>query len=168
MKRPIVIGSVVVLLVGIGALAWNHETAGLNAEVQPMVLDAGDLDLVALGQGVYQEHCASCHGEALEGEPQWRTRKRDGRLPAPPHDASGHTWHHTDDVLFQLTKYGPEDLVGGDYRSNMPAYDRVLSDREIIGALAYIKSTWPKGIRARHDAMNAANARRMQQRNRPE
>jgi len=156
MQRPIVIALVIVLLVGVAALAWNLGTAGPEAKAKPMVIDAGDPQLVALGEPVYREHCASCHGAALKGEPDWRTRKPDGRLPAPPHDASGHTWHHTDDILFRVTKHGPEALVGGDYRSDMPAFEGVLSDREIVGVLAYIKSTWPEIIRTRHDAMNAA------------
>ena len=48
--------------------------------------------LVALGKRIYAEHCASCHGANLEGQPNWRIRKPDGRMPAPPHDSSGHTW----------------------------------------------------------------------------
>ena len=69
--------------------------------------DASDPEMVALGAGVYAEHCASCHGERLEGEPNWRQRKADGTLPAPPHDATGHTWHHSDDFLFRFTRDGP-------------------------------------------------------------
>ena len=57
--------------------------------------DATDPELVALGASVYAQHCAACHGRELEGEPNWRRRKADGTLPAPPHDATGHTWHHS-------------------------------------------------------------------------
>ena len=78
----------------------------------------------------------------------------DGRLPAPPHDQTGHTWHHDGDTLFQLTKYGVGALINDpDYASNMPIYDGVLSDEEIIAVLSYIKSTWPEEIRARHTEM---------------
>ena len=38
------------------------------------------------GEENYQAHCASCHGVDLEGQPNWRTMKADGSLPAPPHD----------------------------------------------------------------------------------
>ncbi len=58
--------------------------------------DAANPKMVALGRTVYAEHCAECHGKNLEGEPDWRTPKADGTLPAPPHDDSGHTWHHGD------------------------------------------------------------------------
>ena len=108
--------------------------------------DATDPELVALGAAVYEQHCAACHGKELEGEPNWRRRKADGMLPAPPHDATGHTWHHSDDLLFRLTRDGLGVIAGEDYRSAMPAYGGILSDREIWSVLAYIKSRWPADI----------------------
>ncbi len=64
-------------------------------------------------------------------------------MPAPPHDGSGHTWHHPDAVLFGITKKGvvpPYAPVG--YESDMPAFAGKLSDDEIWAVLAYIKSHW--------------------------
>ena len=115
-----------------------------------------DSAVVALGQSIYAEQCASCHGVNLEGQPDWRRRLPNGRLPAPPHDESGHTWHHTDDVLFAITRYGVEAFAPAGYESDMPAYEGVLTDDEIIAVLSYIKSTWPEEIQRRHDQMNAA------------
>ena len=111
--------------------------------------------IVARGQEVYKTSCAACHGDRLQGQENWRQRDVDGLLPAPPHDASGHTWHHPDAVLFALTKYGPQGVVGGEYRSAMPGFEDVLSDADILAALSYIKSTWPAENRARHDDINA-------------
>ncbi len=113
-----------------------------------------DAATVALGAEIYAAHCAACHGTRLEGQENWRERRADGRLPAPPHDETGHTWHHSDRQLFELTKFGPAALVGGDYKSDMPAYDGRLSDREILASLAFIKSTWPASIQERHNAFN--------------
>ena len=77
------------------------------------------------------------------------------KMPAPPHDASGHTWHHTDQMLFRLTKYGLGHVIGDDdYKSNMPAYENVLTDQEIIAVLTFIKSRWPENIQRRHDQLN--------------
>ena len=70
----------------------------------PEDADPGNVEMVALGQGVYRGHCASCHGDDLQGQASWRTRNADGTLKAPPHDESGHTWHHSDKVLFDYTK----------------------------------------------------------------
>ena len=138
-----------------GAAALAVGVVWTGAAQGQSVLLADDPDVVALGAEVYAAQCASCHGADLEGQPDWRRRDADGRLPAPPHDVSGHTWHHDGETLFRLTKYGVGALIGDpDYPSNMPAYDGVLSDDEIVAVLSYIKSTWPEEIRAQHDAMS--------------
>ena len=117
-------------------------------------LDADDPEKVALGARLYAEHCAACHGAELEGQPNWRQRRLDGRLPAPPHDETGHTWHHPAAQLFALTKQGPAAIAGGGYQSDMPAYEGKLSDAEIWAVLSYLKSRWPAEIQARHDRIS--------------
>jgi len=125
---------------------------------QDVTLRPDDLKLVALGKKVYDANCAACHGAKLQGEANWRERGPDGLLPAPPHDETGHTWHHPDALLFALTKYGPAAMAGGNYKSAMPAYEGMLSDEEIIASLSYIKSRWPKDVIARHDQINQSAA----------
>ena len=105
-------------------------------------------------QKIYFENCASCHGVKLEGQPNWRKRDAGGYLPAPPHDETGHTWHHSDDYLFMITKFGLEKFLDAPYPNNMPVYASLLSDEEIIAVLSYIKSQWPKTIQRQHDAIN--------------
>ncbi len=117
-----------------------------------------DLAAVEHGRRLYAQYCASCHGANLEGQPNWRQRRLDGRLPAPPHDATGHTWHHSDAQLFELTKRGPGAIVSG-YASDMPAFGDVLNDAEIRAVLLFIKSTWPPEIRARQSAANEPRQR---------
>ncbi|MCQ9617314.1 cytochrome c [Paenalcaligenes niemegkensis] len=100
------------------------------------------------GRAIYANNCAACHGESLQGQPNWRDRMPNGRLPAPPHDKTGHTWHHPDAMLVDMVKNG---LVSGStappgYVSDMPAYRDILSDQEIIAVLAYIKSNWPPKV----------------------
>ena len=114
-----------------------------------------DAKVLALGKQVYQARCAACHGAGLEGQPNWRARGPDGLLPAPPHDASGHTWHHPDEVLFNITNFGVAKAADlKDYASAMPVFDGVLSDDEIVAALSWIKAQWPAQVRERHDQMN--------------
>src|SRR6266851_7521086 len=115
--------------------------------------DAGNPRLVAAGRAVYAEHCASCHGKNLEGQPSWRERLPNGRLPAPPHDASGHTWHHPDRQLFEITKNGVFGMVPG-YQSDMPAFASRLSDEQIWTVLAFIKSGWSEDIQQRQERLN--------------
>jgi S-disulfanyl-L-cysteine oxidoreductase SoxD len=120
-------------------------------------LDTSDASVLAGGKAVYDRHCASCHGANLEGQPNWRSRDSTGRLPAPPHDATGHTWHHPDEVLFNITKYGVAKTANlKDYQSAMPPYEGVLSDAEIVAVLSWIKSKWPPGIRGKQEQVNAA------------
>jgi len=109
---------------------------------------------LALGEKLYAKQCASCHGANLEGQPDWRKRLPNGRFPAPPHDASGHTWHHPDEVLFAITKHGlvPPYAPAG-YESDMPAFGGKLSDREIRAVLAYIESRWSPEVRKQRAEM---------------
>ena len=95
------------------------------------------------------------HVMALEGQANWRQRDSVGYLPAPPHDETGHTWHHSDSYLFLMTKYGIEEMIGKSYPNNMPAYEDKLTDEEILAALSYIKSSWPSRIQRQHDQINA-------------
>ena len=100
------------------------------------------------GAALYATYCASCHGAQLEGQPNWRERKPDGRLPAPPHDASGHTWHHPMEMLFQMTRDGlVPPLAPERYESDMPAFGQQLSDEQIRAVLRFIESRWPEEIR---------------------
>jgi mono/diheme cytochrome c family protein len=103
---------------------------------------------LALGQKVYAQHCAACHGVKLEGQPNWQRKLANGRFPAPPHDDTGHTWHHPTEVLFAITKHGlvPPYAPPG-YESDMPAFGKVLSDEEIRAVLAYIESHWSDEVR---------------------
>lgn len=145
--RPVIFGIGGALLVG-GVLAfalWPETETGVQ-------LHPDDADVVAQGKAVYGAECASCHGANLQGQPNWRQRNANGMLPAPPHDETGHTWHHDAETLFHLTRDGVGAMIGDpDYRSDMPVYAGVLTDAEIIVVLSYIKSTWPAEIRAAHD-----------------
>lgn len=116
-------------------------------------IDPLDSDQVAQGLALYAAHCASCHGADLKGEPDWQTRKPNGQLPAPPHDASGHTWHHPEDQLFAIIKHGMARFAPPDYKTAMPSFVGILSDAEIKAVLAYIESTWPPEIMERRAAM---------------
>ncbi len=139
-----------VLLVSAGALIVRAAGAGESSFAYK------DPQIVAMGQILYSENCAVCHGNNLEGQENWQDRDASGFMPAPPHDATGHTWHHPDTQLFEITKNGIEAYVGGGYKSTMEAFDVLMSDEEIVAVLAYIKSTWPQRIIDRHDQLNAA------------
>ncbi|PIL19213.1 hypothetical protein P775_15610 [Puniceibacterium antarcticum] len=118
---------------------------------------------VAQGEDLYIENCAACHGANLEGQPDWRSPGPNGVLPAPPHDETGHTWHHRDGVLFDYTKLGGDAtlaLQGVVFQSGMPGFGDQLSDAEIWNIIAYIKSTWPERQRAVQAERSAAQRQR--------
>ena len=139
-----------VILITILATWWLF-----RPQTQAGIADAGNASQVTLGAAVYRDHCASCHGANLEGQPEWKSRKSDGRLPAPPHDQTGHTWHHSDDILFQITKGGLKPpLAPAGYQSDMPAFGGALTDDQIWAVLAYIKSRWPQDIQVRQSSFN--------------
>lgn len=135
-----------IMLIGFYAYTMNKDNK--------IILMPNDVSLVSLGQKIYLENCASCHGVKLEGQKNWQTRDDEGYLLAPPHDETGHTWHHTDEYLFLMTKYGIENIIGKKYLNNMPAYEDILSDKEIIAVLSFIKSSWPKKIQEIHNNIN--------------
>lgn len=124
-----------------GALAYVGWRTAAPAKLQQAQSHAAQR---ATGQAIYARHCASCHGARLEGEPNWQERRRDGKLPAPPHDDSGHTWHHPESVLFDIVKHGlvPGRTAPSGYATNMPAFGDVLTDAEIRAVLAYIAAHW--------------------------
>lgn len=131
------------------ALSVSAATPGLRASDASITFEGQRVTPRELGRGqaLYAAQCASCHGANLEGQANWRRRLDSGRMPAPPHDGSGHTWHHSDRDLFTMTKLGVDVLVPN-YESDMPAFERILSDAEITAVLAYIKSRWPERQRA--------------------
>ncbi len=112
-------------------------------------------DQASIDQGRiwYESYCAGCHGKNLEGQPNWKSPLPSGRLPAPPHDASGHTWHHPDDILASIILRGLKPFAGEEYESDMPAFEGVLSVEQVNDILAYIKDRWPERERSYQDQM---------------
>ena len=134
-------------------LVWLFYTNYMNKDIAIRLIP-NDLSIVTLGQNIYSENCASCHGVDLEGQENWQKRDDEGYLPAPPHDERGHTWHHPDEYLFLMTKYGIEKIIGKKYLNKMPAYKDILTDKEIIAVLSFIKSKWPNQIQEIHNNIN--------------
>jgi mono/diheme cytochrome c family protein len=152
LKSTLALAAAFIAAAGIGA--WVLFAGGADATSGA---DANDPALVALGKRVYAKACASCHGADRQGETNWKQRKPDGTFGAPPHDASGHTWHHPDALLFRITKFGGASVAPADFKSGMPAFKDQLSDREIWAVLAFIKNRWPERVRTIQARINARN-----------
>ncbi len=72
------------------------------------------------GQKIYQAHCARCHGP--EGRPL---------LPNVPNFYQGERLDAPDGFLVRSIK------AGGNL---MPSFNRIIKDRDILNALAYIRT----------------------------
>jgi len=127
-----------VLLILIGIMSSQSNSA--------IEADLSNPELVAMGEDTYNMYCAACHGFDLEGQPDWQQPNVDGSFKAPPHDETGHTWHHDDTSLIESIRLGGTRLEPNIGVSAMPAYDNVLTDQQIAAVLAYIKSSWPAEI----------------------
>jgi S-disulfanyl-L-cysteine oxidoreductase SoxD len=150
------------LLLGLGGLAaalvliWF----GMHALARPVVhlADANDNDKALVGKHAYRLHCSSCHGRLLQGQALWQLRDKDAYKRAPAHDESGHTWQHSDEELFHITKYGRFESTPQDWLSFMPAFKDRLTDEQILAIIAFIKRGWPIGLRASQATLNPGYA----------
>jgi S-disulfanyl-L-cysteine oxidoreductase SoxD len=120
--------------------------------------DADDAAVVKHGKSVYMGRCASCHGRNLQGQPLWQLTDEFAGRRAPAHDETGHTWQHSDEELFRMTKYGRFPSQPAEAVSSMPAFGSVLDDREIIAVTAYIKARWPTALRVSQAMLNPGHA----------
>lgn len=137
------------------ALFWTLPGVWFSlVEPQSTFADADNPALVAQGGVTYREHCASCHGTDLEGQPNWQRVAANGRLPPPPLTHRGHSWMHSDAELLHTIKVSFRDSAPFDYLTDMPAFEAVLSDHQMIAVLAFIKSHWPIGVRAYQAILN--------------
>ncbi len=119
---------------------YGGQTTASTAPAAPYsTLDAA---LVARGREIYQQSCTTCHGAEAEGSANWATPGPDGLYPAPPHDDSGHTWHHSDRVLYEAIYAGMGDPLRLGSPLRMPAWGGRLNDAEIRAVIEYFKSLW--------------------------
>ena len=116
--------------VGLGVNAIDAaETAARASPIEP-------------GRAIYQQACASCHGDSGGGAAQWQEVDANGELPAPPHDSSGHTWKHSDSMLYRLVQQGWRDPFNKTRRLTMPAFQGQLSRQETMAVIDYLKTLW--------------------------
>ena len=107
--------------------------------------ESGAASVARTGQEVFAATCAACHGVGGEGRPNWHIPNDDGTLPPPPLNGDGHTWHHSDGLLYRIVSEGGalQEAPGvTSFKSAMPAFRGQLSHDEIVAVLTYVKSLW--------------------------
>jgi mono/diheme cytochrome c family protein len=128
----------------------------LRAPAAPRVhfADAEDAAAVLEGKRLYASHCAGCHGRKLQGQLLWQVQDEFAGRRAPAHDQTGHTWQHADEDLFAMIKFGRFATTPATVKSYMPAYAQNLGDDQVLATIAYIKATWPLGLRVSQALLN--------------
>jgi len=96
---------------------------------------------LVMGKQVFQKQCATCHGEQAQGDENWRKTDADGNYPPPPLNGSGHTWHHSTEVLKRVIFDGSPQG-----RGNMPAWKGKLSEEKVDAVIVWMQSTWPQPV----------------------
>jgi len=138
----------------IAAIVVGWAIARLPPATPPHIADADDLATVMRGRRIYSDHCASCHGRYLQGQPLWQLVDEYVGRRAPAHDETGHTWQHADEDVFAMTKYGRFASAPAGNKSYMPGFRDQLSDHDILAAMAFIKARWPLGLRVAQAMLN--------------
>ena len=131
---------------------------GLCVEPAEHFADADNAQSVAAGKLIYRQRCSSCHGKRLQGQPLWQLEDEYAHRRAPAHDQTGHTWLHSDEELFQMTRGGRFPGTPADTPSYMPGFAGSLTDVQILSVIAFIKATWPVGLRIAQAMRNPGNA----------
>jgi mono/diheme cytochrome c family protein len=152
-----------VALVSVGGLlillGWQARTPNppvvINGTAVPPVPTLAAVR-VQQGSAMYAQHCAACHGANLEGAPNWKQPDADGAYPPPPHDSTGHTWHHSDAVLMEIIRNGGDPA----FNSKMPSFKDQLSEAELLAILEFFKSRWGKDEREFQWWMTTTNSDR--------
>jgi mono/diheme cytochrome c family protein len=151
--RGLWLGCAVAALLAASAVAG---ALALRAPAAPRLhfADAENAAAVLEGKRLYASHCAGCHGRKLQGQLLWQVQDEFAGRRAPAHDQTGHTWQHADEDLFTMTKFGRFATTPTAAKSYMPAYAQNLSDDQILATIAYIKATWPLGLRVSQALLN--------------
>ena len=113
------------------------------ASAQNSVNRGHDFTAVMRGARLYQQNCASCHGQQAQGQSGWRQKGINGQYPPPPLNGTGHAWHHPMATLKETIKQGTVKRGG-----SMPAWGGKLSDQEIERIIAWLQSRWPDDVYA--------------------
>lgn len=96
---------------------------------------------VSRGETLFQQNCATCHGQNAESIPNWKQTDANGNYPPPPLNGSAHAWHHDLKLLQRTVREGGQKLGG-----QMPPFEQVLKAEQIDSVIAYFQSKWPDDI----------------------
>jgi mono/diheme cytochrome c family protein len=125
----------------------ESEQASGAAQIQILATPFDQSDITQ-GQAIYTQYCAACHG--IDGQGQFPEAPLEpdstGRIGAPPHNETGHSWHHSDVLLIRYVTEGGFSDPARFYI--MPPFGAILTEEQILQVIAYIKTLWTDEQRA--------------------
>ncbi len=142
--RFLVAGTIIGAAITAGSLYWDRW-----GNQSATVADHSNASQVALGHSLYDQHCAYCHGAALEGRTGWAGDFPTGGRPPLPLDGSAAIWRLGDRDLFDVSKFGGQPFSPPTYRNEMPGFEGQLADADLWAIIAFVKSRWPEEVRER-------------------
>lgn len=113
--------------------------------------------ILQTGEQTYLRYCAHCHGYGGEGQPPASAQNTInlGMNTVPPHNATGHTWQHPNQLLIEVIQTGIQNPLD---HFPMPAFEGRLSDEEIAAVIEYIKLWWTDEQRQHQRAVTERRA----------
>ena len=137
-------------LIAVAALlaACSKEEPAAPGAGGPGAQPLPSIESIARGAGLYQEHCAQCHGPEAQGHPDWRNPQA---VAAPPLNGTGNDWKRSKRELMTVIKNGAKR--GGE--PVMPAWGGRLSDQDVEDIVTWFQALWPMDV---YDRWRKANA----------
>ena len=109
-----------------GSTSTDQTTKEPSSGSPQVEIEVPKANSVGKGVQLYAANCQVCHGDR---EAQGST----GR--APPHNDTGHTWHHPDAQL-------KDWVLNGKFPGAMPPFRDALTEEQVDTILSYIKTWW--------------------------
>ena len=136
------------------ATGWHVDMQALGATVGELVPQSQ----TQRGERLYNVFCVNCHGGP-------EIRPNEGRIIyPPPHNASGHTWQHSDCEILTIVDNGGDDVTRANRAAQappgsveMPSFRARLTHDDILAILSYIKTMWTPEERTAQEATTRAS-----------
>lgn len=142
-----------VLLIGLGltglvACTDEPKTPATEPDVSAPATSPAerfDINRIARGALLFQEHCAQCHGPEAQGHPDWQRAKQEGYVAAPPLDGTGPVTRLSQAQMVQIIRNGLKQ----NGKPVMPSWKGRVKDDEIADVITWFQALWPGEVYAR-------------------
>jgi mono/diheme cytochrome c family protein len=145
-------GKTAFIIVACGLLAACSREAATpagTASAPAMPERAVTMEVMMQGAGLYQEHCAQCHGPDAQGHPDWQNPEV---AAAPPLNGTGNEWKRSRAELVAVIRNG----LTRNKEPVMPGWGNRLSDSDIDALITWFQALWPNEVYDKWQKVNTA------------